>query len=111
MFQTKSFGDASIAFQAFVDANPTHEYADNAYYWMGECYYGQGEFALAIGEFQKVPELYPGGNKVPDALLKIGLSYTNLGNTKSAEKTFRQLVDAYPQSEAAGLAKKKLSNQ
>lgn len=108
LFQAKGFGDASIAFQAFVDANPAHEYADNAYYWMGECFYGQGEFALAIGEFQKVPELYPGGNKVPDALLKIGLSYQNLGNQKNAEKTFKQLIDAYPQSEAAGKAKQKL---
>lgn len=108
MFKQRQFGEASIAFEEFVRANPSHEYADNAYYWMGECFYGQGEFSLAIGEFQKVPELYPGGNKVPDSLLKIGLSYANLGNKKSAEKTFRQLVDAFPQSEAAAKAKQKL---
>lgn len=109
IFQAKNFSDATVAFADFVRANPAHEYADNAYYWMGECYYGQTEYALAIGEFQKVPELYPGGNKVPDALLKIALSYVNLNNPKSAERTFRQLMDAYPQSEAAGLAKKKLA--
>lgn len=108
-FQAKNWNDATLAFENFVKANPTHEYADNAYYWMGECYYGQTEFALAIGEFQKVPEMYPGGNKVPDALLKIGMSYVNMNNPKNAEKTFRQLVDAYPQSEAAGLAKQKLT--
>ena len=108
-FQAKHWNDATLAFEDFVRANPTHEYADNAFYWMGECYYGQTEFALAIGEFQKVPEMYPGGNKVPDALLKIGMSYVNLNNPKSAEKTFRQLIDAYPQSEAAGLAKQKLA--
>lgn len=108
LFQAKNWNDATLAFEDFVRANPTHEYADNAYYWMGECYYGQTEYALAIGEFQKVPELYPGGNKVPDALLKIGLSFVNMNNPKSAERTFRQLMDAYPQSEAAGLAKQKL---
>ena len=109
IFQAKNFGDATVAFADFVRANPSHEYADKAYYWMGECYYGQTEYALAIGEFQKVPELYPGGNKVPDALLKIALSYVNLNNPKNAERTFRQLMDAYPQSDAAGLAKKKLA--
>ena len=108
IFQKKNFGDATIAFEAFVRANPTHDYADNAYYWMGECYYAEKEYSLAIGEFQKIPELYPGGNKVPDALLKIGLSYQNLGNNKNAEKTLRQLIDAYPQSEAAKIAKQRL---
>lgn len=108
LFQERKFGDASVAFEEFVRANPTHDYADNAYYWMGECFYGQGEFVLAIGEFQKVPELYPGGNKVPDSLLKIGLSYHNLNNAKNAEKTLRQLIDAYPQSDAAKIAKQKL---
>lgn len=109
LFQQRNFGDATLAFEEFVRANPAHEYADNAYYWMGECYYGQGEYALAIGEFQKVPELYPGGNKVPDALLKIGLSYQNLNNPRSAEKMLRQLVDAYPQSEAARIGKQRLA--
>lgn len=108
LFQARKWSDANLAFQQFVDAHPSHEYADNAYYWMGECYYAQGEYTLAIGEFQKVPELYPGGNKVPDALLKIGLSYVSVENRKNAEKTFRQLVDAYPQSDAATIGRRKL---
>lgn len=109
LFQAKNWNDASLAFQDFVQTHPTHEYADNAYYWMGECYYTQGEYALAIGEFQKIPDLYPGGNKVPDALLKIGISYQGLDNKKNAEKTLRQLVDAYPQSTAAELGRQRLA--
>jgi tol-pal system protein YbgF len=109
LFQKKEWGDAMLAFETFVRAHPSHEYADNAYYWMGECFYAQAEYALAIEEFQKIPELYPGGNKVPDALLKIGLAYHSLNNMKSAAKTFRQLVDAYPQSEAAELGRKRLA--
>ena len=56
-----------------------------------------------------VPELYPGGNKVPDALLKLGLCYQGLNNPKGAEKTLRQLVDAYPQSTAAQIGRQKLA--
>ena len=93
-----------------MNENPAHEYADNAYYWMGEIYYTQGEYNLAVGEFQKVPELYPGGNKVPDALLKVGLCYLGMNNSKNAEKTLKQLIDAYPQSNAAQLGRQKLAS-
>lgn len=107
--QKKDWEQAQLLFQQFVNENPSHEYADNAYYWMGEVYYTQGEYALAIDEFQKVPELYPGGNKVPDALLKLGLCYQGLGDGNSASKTLRQLVDAYPQSAAADKGRQKLA--
>jgi tol-pal system protein YbgF len=109
LFQKKEWGDAMLSFESFVRVYPSHEYADNAYYWMGECFYAQAEYALAIEEFQKIPELYPGGNKVPDALLKIGLAYQSMSNTKSAARIWRQLVDAYPQSEAAELGRQRLA--
>ena len=109
-FQAKKMEDAQLLFQQFVNENPAHEYADNAYYWMGEIYYTQGEYNLAVGEFQKVPELYPGGNKVPDALLKVGLCYLGMNNSKNAEKTLKQLIDAYPQSNAAQLGRQKLAS-
>ena len=65
-------------------------------------------FVLALQEFRKVPEMYPSGNKVPDALLKIGFAYAALGDKPTATKTMRQLVDAYPQSEAAKSARIRL---
>ncbi|HVO31970.1 MAG TPA: tol-pal system protein YbgF [bacterium] len=108
-FQAKNFEESQLLFQQFVNENPAHEYADNAYYWMGEIYYTQGEYSLALDEFQKVPELYPGGNKVPDALLKLGLCYQGLNDVKNAAKTLKQLVDAYPQSAAAEKGRQKLA--
>ena len=109
-YQGRKYEESQLLFQQFVNENPSHEYADNAYYWMGEIYYTQGEYGLAVDEFQKVPELYPGGNKVPDALFKLGLSYLGLKNSKNAEKTLKQLIDAYPQSSAAQLGRQKLAS-
>lgn len=104
----KNFSEAILQFDRFVKTYPNHDLADNALYWLGECYYGQGEHMLAIQEFRRVPELYPGGNKVPDALLKIGFAYAALGDNQAARRTLKQLVEAYPQSEATRLAQARL---
>lgn len=109
LFQAKRWNDAIAAFREFVAAHPKHEYADNALYWIGECFYTQQDYSKAIAEFQKIPELYPGGNKVPDAMLKIGIAYLGLDDKRSAQKTLTQLIDAYPQSSAAGIGRQKLA--
>lgn len=107
--RAKQYGDAILGFDKFVKRFPNHDLADNALYWLGECYYDQGEHLLAIQEFRRVPELYPTGNKVPDALLKIGFAYDALGDAGAAERTLHQLIEAYPQSEATKLARNRLA--
>ena len=108
LLKSKDFGGAILAFDRFVKNYPNHDLADNAMYWLGECYYGQGEHMLAIQEFRRIPELYPNGNKVPDALLKIGFAYAALGDRQAARRTLKQLVEAFPQNGAARLARIRL---
>ncbi len=40
---------------------------DNVVFWIGLCYYKQGRYPEALKQFEEVMELYPKGNKVPDA--------------------------------------------
>jgi tol-pal system protein YbgF len=65
---------ARESFQTLLKTYPDTEVADNAQYWIGESYYGTGDFANAIVEFQKVLDNYPKGDKVPAAMFKMGLS-------------------------------------
>jgi tol-pal system protein YbgF len=100
---------AAIAgFRAFVAAHPQHEYADNAQYWLGEAYYDQADFATALAEFRAVLKRYPGGNKAPDALLKVGFCLTKLGDAGAASDVLGQVVEIYPKTDAARLAMKRL---
>ena len=69
----------------------------------------KSEIFQGIQEFRKIPELYPTGNKVPDALLKIGFAYAALGEKKAARRTLRQVMNAYPQSEATQRARDRLA--
>ena len=103
-FDESSSGDYDQAikdFRRFVKRFPSHNYADNALYWLGETYYSQKKFPMAIIEFKKVSEEYPNGNKVPDAMLKIGLSYANLRDFKNAEDYLQMVLEMYPFSNAA----------
>jgi tol-pal system protein YbgF len=101
-------GEAVKAFRAFVNRYPRHEYADNAQYWLGECFYHRKEYSMALREFRKVVESFPRGNKVPDALLKLGYSYVALGSPRPAREALHELVRSYPRHPAAGLASAKL---
>jgi TolA-binding protein len=54
-------------FREFLRRYATHDLADNAQYWLGECYYDSKDFPAAVREFRRVVERFPHGNKVPDA--------------------------------------------
>jgi tol-pal system protein YbgF len=102
-------GEAVAAFRAFVKRYPHHELADNAQYWLGECFYHRKDYSTALREFRRVVEKFPRGNKVPDALLKLGFSYLALGSTRPGRETLSELARTSPQHPASGLASAKLA--
>jgi tol-pal system protein YbgF len=99
---------AVLGFREYLRRNPASDLSDNAQYWVGECFYAQRDFNQAIVEFTKVAEQYPRGDKVPAALLKIGYSYLQLDDRAAARRYLNQVIDQFPQSDEAGLAKNKL---
>jgi tol-pal system protein YbgF len=100
---------AEAAFAEFAHEHPEHDYADNALYWKGEAAYDQDHWADALAAFTEVVERYGGGNKAPDALLKIGLCYRQLGDLPNARDVLTELVAAYPGERASDIARVKLT--
>ena len=99
---------ATGALRSFLVKYPRHEYADNAQYWLGEAFYAHKDYQHALMEFRATIETYPRGNKVPDALLKVGYCYMALGQTEKARAVLEQVVNLYPKTEPAALASKRL---
>lgn len=97
----KQYDKALDAFSGFLVRWPDHPYADNATYWRGECYFAKGEYAHALEQFEGLLQRFPLGNKVPDALLKAGLSQQKLGNPQRAAAYFDRLRREFPTSDAA----------
>jgi tol-pal system protein YbgF len=101
--------EAVASFRGFVKQHPQHDLADNAQYWLGECFYDRKDYSTALREFRRVAERFPQGNKAPDALLKVAFSYLALGSGRPARETLQEIVRSYPRHQAAGLAKAKLA--
>jgi tol-pal system protein YbgF len=100
--------EAVATFRGFVKQHPQHDLADNAQYWLGECYYDRKDYSTALREFRRVAERFPQGNKAPDALLKVAFSYLALGSARPARETLQEIIRSYPRHQAAGLARAKL---
>ena len=96
--------DAISAFDRFVREHPAHPYADNAMYWRAEIDYTRRDYAGALARFSALIERFPHGNKVPDALLRIGLCYERMGQRERARRVFSRLRQQYPDTVAARMA-------
>lgn len=102
------YDDAIAGFQDMLRKFPGGRLVDNAQYWIGEADFAQRRFKEAGNEFKKVINGYPQSPKVPDAMLKLGFSFYELGEWSKARATLEQLKVRYPQSTAAQLAERRL---
>ncbi len=108
LFHERRYQQAITEFEQLLAVDSSHPYADNAQYWIGECYYAMGKYNEAIMAFEKVLS-FPKSNKNDYALFKLGQCYVKLGNMESARREFQQLIDTYPESELAPRARRYLS--
>ena len=109
-FQRGDFEGARKKFSAFLKQYPNAELSDKAQFWIGETYYRKKDFEKAILEYEKAIAKYPESSKIPAALFKQALSFLELGDKKNARNLLRRVIERYPHSDQAKLAKKKLEN-
>lgn len=102
--------DAALAgFSKFVATQPSHDYADNALYWRGECLLAQGKMLQAVGEYERLMSRYPRSEKAPAALLRIGFVYDKLNDLEKASDYYFKVVDGYPGSDEARKASQRVA--
>jgi tol-pal system protein YbgF len=110
-FQNGKTDMALEGFREIIKKYTQDELADNAQYWIGECFYVKKNYKNSAEEYNKVIQNFPAGNKVPSALYKLGLSYDKLENFTEKERVWKQLMDKYPASDEAALAKERLEKK
>lgn len=109
LYSANNFVAAIESFEAFLRNNPQGDYAANAAYWIGECYYSLADFPKAKESFMKVADGYPKSSKAPDALLKLGFTLLSLKEKEKAMTLFERVITLYPSSPAAIKARERLS--
>lgn len=104
------YPEAIAGMQEFLAKHPNHPLADNAQYWLGQTYYVTRDYERAIAAFAAVGVRPTDPSKTPDALLKKGLSEIELKRPDAARATLADLVNRFPNSEAARTARERLQS-
>jgi tol-pal system protein YbgF len=107
-FQKGNLEGARRKFEVFLRQYPNTELSDNAQFWIGETYYLKKDFEKAILEYEKAIAKYPEGDKIPAALFKQALAFLELGDKTNGRNLLRRVMERYPHSDQAEMAKKRL---
>ncbi len=94
-------GNYELAIQQFRDVLEffgSTDYAPNARYWIGECYYSLEQYDSAIVEFDALLENHPMSERIPTALYKMGRCYEELGRPTRARTYYERVINEYPNS-------------
>ena len=122
-FSKGSYALAIAGFREFLRRFPDQALAGAAQYWIGEAHFSlargyanagqtqQANEALeqAMQEFRKVLANYPRSDKAPASLYKEALVLLELNQPAVAQQRLQYLVETFPQSEEAALARERLS--
>ena len=100
--------ESARGFQAFLNAYPNAALAPNAWYWLGESYYVTQNYPIAQRAFEALLGQFPESGKAPDALLKKGYCQIEMNQIEPGRQTLSQVIDQYPNSDAARLAQSRL---
>ncbi|MGH8805826.1 MAG: tol-pal system protein YbgF, partial [Polaromonas sp.] len=102
------FAAAQTSFQAFMKRYPQSGYKSSALFWLGNAQYALRNYRDAVANFRALAAAEPDHMRAPEALLSMANCQVELKDVKAARKTLEDLVKAYPQSEAASVAKERL---
>jgi tol-pal system protein YbgF len=105
-------GNYDLAMQGFAEYirnYPSTDFTDNAQYWIGECLYSKKMYAEAIEAWNTLFKDHPDSDKIPDGRVKKGMALERLGRKSQALVEYRYVVDRFPNSQAARIARERLT--
>ena len=105
-YKHRDYEAAIAGFRLFIELHSQSALAANAQYWIGECQYRTRRYRDALKSFYDVVSNYPLSPKLAASTLKLGQTYTKLGDHEKARLMFDRVVDQYPDSSEAELARK-----
>jgi tol-pal system protein YbgF len=103
------FPQAERSFAAFNQRFPNSGYKPSALFWLGNAQYAVRNYRDALTNFRTLVTVAPDHLRAPEAMLSMANSQLELKDPKAARKTLDDLIKAYPQAEAASVAKERIS--
>jgi tol-pal system protein YbgF len=109
VFRKGEFGPAQLAFVEFLNRFPKTGYRQSALFWLGNAQYATRDYKDAVASFRALVGLGGDHMRMSEAVLAIANCQLELKDTKGARKTLEELLANYPASEAAQVAKDRLT--
>jgi len=99
---------AAQEFGDYVKYYPNTDLAGNAYFYLADLEFRQGNYQQAVKDYDQVLQNFPTGNKAPAAQLKKGFALLELGQKDGGIAELRRLIQRYPRSNEALQARDRL---
>jgi TolA-binding protein len=105
-FGTARYDSAMVLFEQYLGLKKRRDaFTVSAELGMAQCLEQMGRYGDAAESYLKVQREHPESPLAPDALFGAGRAYELAGNLERAEATYKDLIDRYPKSRQATLAK------
>ncbi len=99
------YGLAETGFRNYIEQYPQSQRLSDAYFWLGEAQYSQGQYHEAAKTLLSAHKQFPNAQKSPEMLLKLGMALAALDNRDTACATYREVLTRYPEANDAVKAK------
>lgn len=109
LLEKGSYIEGRERLEEFLTEFPHDPLTPNAVYWVGESFYSQKDYLIAVDLFREVLRRFPDSRKAQASMLKIGYSYERLDEFSEARRYLLKVVEKYPKTNEARLARKMLS--
>jgi len=109
-FKHRDYEAALAGFRLFIELHGQSTLAANAQYWIGECQFRMKRYTDALDSFYNVLMYYPLSPKLPASTLKLAQTYTKLGDPEKARSMFSRILERYPDSSEAEVARKAIES-
>jgi len=97
-FEAARYNDAIDIFKRLSQTYPTHERADDAFYFRGQSYTNLKDWDHAIGVYQQLYEKYPDSSLADDGLYFAAAAAQQLKNCTEARTYLGLIRQKYPKS-------------
>jgi tol-pal system protein YbgF len=95
-------------FNDYIKYYPNTDLAGNAYYYLADIEFRQGNYQQAAKDYDQVLQNFPSGNKAAAAQLKKGFALLELGQNDAGVTELRHVIQRYPRSPEATQARDRL---
>lgn len=107
-YQRGNYDVAVRQFAQYIEYFPFSDLADDAQFYIGDCYYTQSLYTQALDAYEMLLDAYPDGNKVPATLLKIAFIKVARKEQSEARSFLERVIGEFPDTEEAQLARMRL---